>query len=115
MLTRSISCIVLVLLASLSWDLAAKEHKRMSPKAEEASKIARQTEAEQLEKARKAANATQAREQAVLERQQSGEWQEDQREKAQRQFNERESRESKYLKEAREAAAQERKIPKPKS
>ncbi|MCL1042569.1 hypothetical protein ACNPKB_03625 [Shewanella marisflavi] len=105
--------LALVLLVGLSLNLAAKEHKRLSPTAEEASAIARQTEAEQLEKAREAAKDTQTREKEVLKRQQSGEWQESQREKAQRQFNERESREAKYLKDAIDAAAQDRKIPKP--
>ena len=113
MFNSMMSSIALVVLVGLSLNLTAKEHKRLSPTTEQASEIARQTEAEQLDKARAAAKGTQTREEEVLKRQQSGEWQESQREKAKRQFNERESREAKYLKEAIDAAAQDRKIPKP--
>ncbi|WP_434949989.1 hypothetical protein ACRWQL_11125 [Shewanella sp. HL-SH4] len=64
----------------------------------------------QLDKARVAAQATAEREQDVLSRQESGEWQNEQREKAKIQFDDRAERENKYLKQAQEAAAKEKQI-----
>ncbi|WP_434930971.1 hypothetical protein ACRWQM_01035 [Shewanella sp. HL-SH5] len=64
----------------------------------------------QLDKARVAAQATAEREQDVLSRQESGEWQNEQREKAKTQFDDRAERENKYLKQAQEAAAKEKQI-----
>ncbi|MCE9680114.1 hypothetical protein LZP69_13165 [Shewanella sp. AS1] len=90
----------------------AKEHKVLRQKADAAEVIAHKTEQEQLEKARQAAKVTQAREQALLKSQGSG-WEEAQRQKAQQDFNQRQSREEKYLQEAKKAANQERKLPKP--
>lgn len=91
----------------------AKEHKTLTQKADDSRQLSRQTEQEQLDKARQAANDTSQREQEVLKRQADGDWEVEQRDKAQKQFNERESREQKYLREAKEAAAKARKIPKP--
>ncbi|MCL2917183.1 hypothetical protein [Shewanella litorisediminis] len=86
---------------------------RLVMKADKAREQAQKTEAEQLEKARAAAAETSSREADVLKRQQLGEWEDTQRDKAAAQFDERESREQKYLREAKEAASKERKIPKP--
>ncbi|QYJ75200.1 hypothetical protein K0H79_17965 [Shewanella sp. FJAT-52076] len=86
---------------------------RLVMKADKAREQAQKTETEQLEKARAAASETSSREADVLKRQQQGEWEDSQREKAAAQFDERETREQKYLREAKEAAKKERKIPKP--
>jgi hypothetical protein len=64
----------------------------------------------QLDKARAAAQTNADREQDVLSRQESGEWQNEQREKAKMQFDDRAERENKYLKQAQEAAAKEKQI-----
>ncbi|MCG9697881.1 hypothetical protein [Shewanella sp. Isolate11] len=96
----------------LTFSSGAKEHKTLLQKADAAEAISQKTEQEQLEKARQAAQATESRDQELLKQQTSG-WEEEQLKKAQQQFNQRESREEKYLREAKEAAAKERKIPKP--
>ncbi len=83
-------------------------------KADGAKQIEKQTEAEQLQKAKAASQATKAREQKVLKRQAASGWQESQLKKAQASFDARQSRESKYLNDAKAAAKQERKIPKSK-
>ena len=93
--------------------LLAKGELSLSEKADKAGKLSETLELEQLQKARDAAKDTQVRELKILHRQGSGEWEIEQRDKAQKQFSERESRQDKYLREAREAAAKERKIPKP--
>ncbi|MEC4728642.1 hypothetical protein HWQ46_24270 [Shewanella sp. D64] len=93
--------------------LQAKDGLSLSEKAEAADKLSKTLEQEQLQKARDAAGETLARERKILKKQQNGDWESEQREKAQKQFNERESREDKYLRQAKEAAAKERKIPKP--
>ncbi|MCS6119315.1 hypothetical protein G3444_10410 [Shewanella baltica] len=67
----------------------------------------------QLEKARQAAKETAEREDKIKQQSQTNDWETQQKLKAQKQFDERESREQKYLREAKEAAAKERKIPKP--
>ncbi len=67
----------------------------------------------QLEKARQAAKETAEREDKIKQQSQTNDWEAQQKLKAQKQFDERESREQKYLREAKEAAAKERKIPKP--
>ncbi|EGT3627496.1 hypothetical protein FAP94_14065 [Morganella morganii] len=67
----------------------------------------------QLEKARQAAKETAEREDKIKQQSQTHDWEVQQKLKAQKQFDERESREQKYLREAKEAAAKERKIPKP--
>ena len=67
----------------------------------------------QLEKARQAAKETAEREDKIKQQSQTNDWEVQQKLKAQKQFDERESREQKYLREAKEAAAKERKIPKP--
>ncbi|MGE6315636.1 hypothetical protein ACQKC1_07565 [Shewanella baltica] len=67
----------------------------------------------QLEKARQAAKETAEREDKIKQQSQTNDWEAQQKIKAQKQFDERESREQKYLREAKEAAAKERKIPKP--
>ncbi|ABN59734.1 conserved hypothetical protein [Shewanella baltica OS155] len=67
----------------------------------------------QLEKARQATKETAEREDKIKQQSQTNDWEAQQKLKAQKQFDERESREQKYLREAKEAAAKERKIPKP--
>ncbi|MCS6124173.1 hypothetical protein [Shewanella baltica] len=67
----------------------------------------------QLEKARQAAKETAEREDKIKQQSQTNDWETQQKLKAQKQFDERESREQKYLREAKEAAVKERKIPKP--
>ncbi|QYJ85969.1 hypothetical protein K0I73_17675 [Shewanella mesophila] len=104
---------LLFLLSLASADLLAGEEKSLSQKADDAKVLSQQTEQTQLDKARQAVKENTAREQKVVEGLQPREWEDAQREKAKKQFNERESREEKYLREAKEAAAQERKIPKP--
>ncbi|GIU40095.1 hypothetical protein TUM4438_00430 [Shewanella sairae] len=86
---------------------------RANSLSEQAQKITLEVEQEQLQKARDAAKQTQEREQKVLKRQESGDWESEQIEKAQQQFKQRESREEKYLREAREAANKQHKIPQP--
>ncbi len=93
----------------------ASEPERVSANSvvKQADDIKHKVEQEQLQKARDATKQTQVREQKVLKRQESAEWQTEQRLKAQQQFKQRESREQKYLREAREAASKDRKIPTP--
>ncbi|WP_417761816.1 hypothetical protein [Shewanella sp.] len=74
----------------------------------------RDTELQQLEKAKAAANDTHAREQVLLQQQTGSPWQAAEQAKAQQQFNERKQREAKYLQEAQAAAAKEQKMDKPK-
>ncbi len=89
------------------------EQTKANSLSEQADDIKQKVEQEQLQKARDAAMQTQEREKKVLKRQESTDWQSQQKQKAQQQFNQRESREQKYLREAREAANKEQKIPKP--
>lgn len=103
--------LILLLSWLLAFGVSAADLTQLS---EKASEDARRLEPEQLEKARAAAKETAEREQKVLKRQQSGDWQEEQRLKASKQFDERAQREQKYLQEAKEAAAKERKIEEPK-
>lgn len=103
---------VLLLLPGL---VAAAELSQVGQKAaEQASKVAQQTEAAQLQKARAAASETATREQAVLMRQQPEPWEQAERQKAQQQFDERGQREAKYLQQAKEAAAKDHKMEAPK-
>lgn len=103
-----ISCCLLC-----SGAVIAKENLSLSDKTATAEALSRQTEQDQLAKARQAASETEQRQQEVLQRQEAGEWQAEQRAKAQAEFNQRETREQKYLREAAEAAAKTRKIPQP--
>ncbi|WP_372872868.1 hypothetical protein [Shewanella sp.] len=108
--------IVLALLAAVpsAAVTAADDTKpKLVMKADKAREQAQKTEAEQLEKARDAAADTASREADALKRQQHSGWEDAQRDKAAAQFNDRESREQKYLREAKDAAKKERKIPKP--
>ena len=103
---------ILLLLPGL---LVAAELSQVGQKAaEQASKVAQQTEAAQLQKAQAAAGATATREQAVLARQQQEPWEQSERQKAQQQFNERGQREAKYLQQAKEAAAKDHQMETPK-
>ncbi len=95
---------------SVTAQASDKPRLTLSQQAEQGRIDSKKTEQSQLEKARKAANDTTSREQEIIERQEPGEWQQQQQQKAQEQFNERESRADKYLREAKEAAAKERKI-----
>ena len=104
---------VLFVVSIASANVYAEDNKSLSQKADDAKVLSQQLEQAQLDKARQAAKDNAAREQDVLEGLQAREWEDAQGEKAKKQFNERESREQKYLREAKEAAAQERKIPKP--
>jgi hypothetical protein len=96
-----------------SFHATANDNQSLTQKADDAKVLSLQLEQTQLDKARQAAKDSSDREQDVLKRQQSRDWEKEQREKAQQEFNTRESREQKYLREAKEAAAKERKIPKP--
>ena len=91
----------------------ASDTQSLSQKADAAREQSQKLELEQLQKARDAAGETQAREKKIYKKMQPNDWEAEQRVKAKKQFIERESREEKYLREAREAASKERKIPKP--
>lgn len=93
--------------------VVAKDDPSRNEKTATTEALSRQTEQDQLAKARQAASETEQRQQEVLQRQEAGEWQAEQRAKAQADFNQRETREQKYLREAAEAAAKTRKIPQP--
>ncbi|WP_139326824.1 hypothetical protein [Shewanella sp. UCD-KL21] len=95
---------------SVTAQASDKPRLTLSQQAEQGRIDSKKTEQTQLEKARKAASDTSSREQEIIERQEPGEWQQQQQQKAQEQFKERESRADKYLREAKEAAAKERKI-----
>ncbi|UJF22430.1 hypothetical protein [Shewanella sp. OMA3-2] len=89
-----------------------KPRKKLSleKQAEQGRIDSKKLEQSQLDKARAASQATVDREQDVLTRQESSEWQNEQREKAKTQFDDRAERENKYLKQAQEAAAKEKQI-----
>ncbi|WP_143562409.1 hypothetical protein [Shewanella sp. UCD-KL12] len=97
----------------LAANLQASEYKSLTQKADEAREESKQVEQAQLKKAKEAANETEGREKKIYKKMLDNDWESEQKAKAQQQFNERESREDKYLREAKEAAAKERKIPKP--
>lgn len=103
------SIVVLLLVANVQ----ASEYKSLTQKADEAKKESKLVEQEQLKKAKEAASETETREKKIYKKMLDNDWESEQKAKAQQQFNERESREDKYLREAKEAAAKERKIPKP--
>ncbi|WP_181317927.1 hypothetical protein [Shewanella morhuae] len=67
----------------------------------------------QLEKARQASKDAAERADKIKQKSQTNDWATQQKRKAQQQSVERETREQKYLREAKEAATQEHKIPKP--
>lgn len=92
---------------------AQKPRLTLEQKADKARIDSERLEQAQLEKARQAAKETAQREEIIKQKNQTNEWEAQQKLKAQQQFGERESREQKYLREAKEAAAKERKIPKP--
>ncbi|GIU51081.1 hypothetical protein TUM4249_14400 [Shewanella sp. KT0246] len=112
MLNRMTAMAFMSLMLAISFTATASDKPRLtlSQKADQGRIDSKKTEQEQLEKARKAASDTTNREQEVLARQESGEWEKEQIKKSQAQFSERESRADKYLREAKEAAAKERKI-----
>ncbi|MCL1148262.1 hypothetical protein AB4298_06580 [Shewanella sp. 10N.261.52.F9] len=108
--------LILLVAALSSFAVIASDdptQKRADSLSQQAEQVKQQVEQEQLQKARDAAEQRTQREADVLKRQQHGDWENDQIEKAQQQFKQRESREEKYLREAREAANKQRKIPKP--
>ncbi|MGL6122331.1 MAG: hypothetical protein ACRC1W_04775 [Shewanella sp.] len=110
--------ISLVLLCSLPLALAnaadtPKPRLTLEQKANNARIDSQQLELDQLEKARQATKETAEREDKINQKSQANDWQAQQKIKAQQQFGERESREQRYLREAKEAAAKERKIPTP--
>lgn len=90
----------------------ASDTQTLTQKADAAKEESKLLEQEQLQKARDAASDTELREKKIYKKMQPNDWEEKQRDKAQAQFKERESREEKYLREAKEAALKERKIPK---
>ena len=115
-LSKVLMTILLPLALGLSADLQASDKSdpaMLADKAEEAKARSLTIEQEQLKKARDAASQSVEHEKEMLAKEKQRDWQTEQREKAQLQFNERESREDKYLREAKEAAKLERKIPKP--
>nr|WP_157608754.1 hypothetical protein [Shewanella violacea] len=91
----------------------ASDKQTLIQKADGAREQSREIEQDQLQKARDAAGETQAREKELYNKMHANDWEAKQMKKAKQQFNERESREDKYLREARQAASKERKIPKP--
>lgn len=92
---------------------APKPKLTLEQRADKARIDSQRLEQAQLEKARQAAKETAEREDKIKQQSQTHDWEAQQKLKAQKQFDERESREQKYLREAKEAAAKERKIPKP--
>lgn len=92
---------------------APKPRLTLEQKADKARIDSQRLEQAQLEKARQATKETTEREDNIKQQSQTNDWEAQQKLKAQKQFDERESREQKYLREAKEAAAKERKIPKP--
>lgn len=92
---------------------APKPKLTLEQRADKARIDSQRLELAQLEKARQAAKETAEREDKIKQQSQTHDWEAQQKLKAQKQFDERESREQKYLREAKEAAAKERKIPKP--
>ncbi|MCG9966386.1 MAG: hypothetical protein ACRDCT_00060 [Shewanella sp.] len=91
----------------------AKPRLTLEQRADKARIDSERVEQAQLEKARQAASETRSREEKIKQQTNPHDWEVQQKLKAQKQFDERESREQKYLQEAKEAAAKERKIPKP--
>lgn len=92
---------------------ALKPKLTLEQRADKARIDSQRLEQAQLEKARQAAKETAEREDKIKQQSQTNDWETQQKLKTQKQFDERESREQKYLREAKEAAAKERKIPKP--
>ncbi|MGL4936448.1 hypothetical protein [Shewanella sp.] len=90
---------------------ADKPRLTLEQKADKARIDSQRVEQAQLEKARQAAKASAAREERIMQRASTSEWEAKQKQKAQDQFDERETREQRYLREAKEAAAKERQIP----
>ncbi len=80
-------------------------------KAEQARIDSAQREQMQLEKARRASNQTQVREAFIQQQSKDNDWEAQQKAKALQQFDERALREQQYLQQAKDAAAQERKLP----
>ena len=91
----------------------AKPVLTLEQKADKARVDSQQLEQTQLEKARQASKDAAERADIIKQKSQANDWATQQQRKAQQQFNERETHEQKYLREAKEAAAQEHKIPKP--
>lgn len=92
---------------------AQKPHLTLEQKADKARTDSQQLQQAQLEKARQAVEETNEREQKIKQKSQTTDWEAKQKLQAQKQFDDRETREQKYLREAKDAAAKERKIPKP--
>lgn len=102
-----------MLLASANAAEQPKPRLTLEQRADKARIDSERIEQAQLEKARRAAQETSAREEKIRQQTNPKDWEAQQQLMAQKQFDERESREQKYLQEAKEAAAKERKIPKP--
>ncbi|MGL5393105.1 MAG: hypothetical protein ACRDA8_17295, partial [Shewanella sp.] len=98
---------------SMGAHAADKPRLTLEQKADEARLDSQRLEQSQLDKARQAAQATAEREARIIQRASGSDWEAAQKQKAQHQFDERETREQRYLREAKEAAAKERKIPVP--
>lgn len=108
----------LILISSVHFAVAnaaesPKPKLTLEQRADKARIDSQRLEQAQLEKARQATKETAEREDKIKQQSQTNDWEVQQKLKAQKQFDERESREQKYLREAKEAAAKERKIPKP--
>ncbi|QQX82417.1 hypothetical protein JK628_01725 [Shewanella sp. KX20019] len=102
-----------VLLCCLSRHIMASDEASLAEKGESAKTRSLTIEQEQLKKAREASSLHTEQEEKRLSKAEPRDWESEQREKAQQQFKARESREDKYLREAKEAAKKQRKIPKP--
>ncbi len=102
---------MLIAIMFFTTTVIADELETLSRYVNEVNKQTYQTESQQLEKARQAVKETKSRERVQRDKQHLN-WQEEQYNKAQQQFEQREIREQKYLREAQQAATQERKLPK---
>lgn len=102
-------------LCFLSSHIMAADEPSLAEKAESAKKRSLTIEQEQLKKAREASSLHAEQEKKLLSKAEASDWESEQHEKAEEQFKARESREEKYLREAKEAANKERKMPKPES
>ncbi|WOT05456.1 hypothetical protein [Shewanella youngdeokensis] len=93
------------------FNTAAADEGRLANQRHKDTKRSLTLEQAQLQKARDAMASTNERNKEILANSTAGDWEGEQREKAKLHFKARESRQEKYLREAKEAAAKDRKIP----
>ncbi|MCL1056593.1 hypothetical protein L2729_01140 [Shewanella gelidimarina] len=102
-----------VFLCFISSSIMAADEPSLAERGETAKERSLTIEQEQLKKAREASSLHAEQEEKLLSKAEPSDWESQQYEKAQQHFEARESREEKYLREAKEAASKERKMPKP--